>query len=473
MKRRKIPRQKEKIEYKSRLIGISMFLIVLVGGMFFGMILPLRPTVSMEEKRNLTKFPKFTVSSFLDGSYFSDISLWYSDTYPMRDGLIVADQRVKSLYGMTPETKIVGGNISGDEIPTVQTEEKEEENETAISTTVTSTVAEADSTMVSGEEKEVRKVEPPDSKQIDQEFQKQVTGGLYIKKDAAYNIYYYVQNSADIYISTLNQVANELAGQTNIYSMLIPNNSRVILSQEELDKMGGSDEVQAIEYYYSRLNENVNTVDAYNILREHNNEYLFFRTDHHWTQIGAYYAYQKFCEKKGITAHSLDYFEKKEYGDFLGSYYFELKGQSPNAAAAMKANPDQVTAYIPKGTNQMKVWKADGSQHDWALIQDAADWNIGAKYDLFLGGDNPLTIIENPNISDGSSCLVLKESYGNVFIPFLVDHYQTVYAVDFRYSDMNILDYVKQHNIQDLILLNNISIVANTTIIDTIHNLLS
>ena len=121
----------------------------------------------------------------------------------------------------------------------------------------------------------------------------------------------------------------------------------------------------------------------------------------------------------------------------------------------------------------MKVWKADGSQHDWALIQNAVDWKIGAKYDLFMGGDNPLTIIENPNISDGSSCLVLKESYGNVFVPFLVDHYETVYAVDFRYSDMNILDYVKQHNIQDLILLNNVSIVANTTIIDTIHNLLS
>lgn len=468
MKRRKIPRQKEWMENRCCLIGISLFLIVLIGGMFLGMILPLRPTVSMEEKRNLTKFPKFTISSFLDGSYFSDISLWYSDTYPMRDRLIAADQRVKSLYGVTPETKIVGGNMSGDAIPTIQTEEKEENSEST-----TSTKQETSSSTASEEKKEVRKVEPPDSKQIDQEFQKQVTGGLYIKKDAAYNIYYYVQNSADLYISTLNNVANELAGQTNVYSMLIPNNSRVLLSQEELDGMGGSDEVQAIEYYYSRLNDNVKTVDIYNILREHNDEYLFFRTDHHWTQMGAYYAYQKFCEKKGITAHNLDYFEKKEYGDFLGSYYFELKSQSPNAAATMKSNPDQVTAYIPKGTNQMKVWKADGSQHDWALIQNAVDWKIGAKYDLFMGGDNPLTIIENPNINDGSSCLVLKESYGNVFVPFLVDHYQTVYAVDFRYSDMNILDYVKQHNIQDLILLNNVSIVANTTIIDTIHNLLS
>lgn len=468
MKRRKIPRQREWMEHRCYKIGISLFLIVLIGGMLLGVILPLRPTMSVEEKRNLTKFPKFTVSSFLDGSYFSDISLWYSDSYPMRDGLIAADQRVKSLYGVTPETKIVGGNMSGDEIPTVQTEKKEENSEST-----TSIATETSSSTVSEERKEVRKVEPPDSKQIDQEFQKQVTGGLYIKKDAAYNIYYYVQNSADLYISTLNNVANELAGQTNVYSVLIPNNSRVLLSQEELDGMGGSDEVQAIEYYYSRLNNNVKTVDVYHTLREHNNEYLFFRTDHHWTQIGAYYAYQKFCEKKGITAHNLDYFEKKEYGDFLGSYYFELKSQSPNAAATMKANPDQVTAYIPKGTNQMKVWKADGSQHDWALIQNAVDWKIGAKYDLFMGGDNPLTIIENPNISDGSSCLVLKESYGNVFVPFLVDHYETVYAVDFRYSDMNILDYVKQHNIQDLILLNNVSIVANTTIIDTIHNLLS
>ena len=83
-----------------------------------------------------------------------------------------------------------------------------------------------------------------------------------------------------------------------------------------------------------------------------------------------------------------------------------------------------------------------------------------------------MSVIQNPNINDGSSCLVVKESYGNCFVPFLVDHYQTIYVVDFRYSKVNVLDYVKENQIKDLIIMNNIGIVNSEKVATTIKGLL-
>ena len=79
-------------------------------GAFIGLLFFVRPKKSTVEKRTLAKFPSFTITSFLDGSYFEDVSLWYSDTYPMRDKLVSADQSLKKLYGIQLGTQVVGGN---------------------------------------------------------------------------------------------------------------------------------------------------------------------------------------------------------------------------------------------------------------------------------------------------------------------------------------------------------------------------
>lgn len=83
-------------------------------------------------------------------------------------------------------------------------------------------------------------------------------------------------------------------------------------------------------------------------------------------------------------------------------------------------------------------------------------------------GGNP-----QPKIDDGSSCLVLKESYGNSFVPWLVDHYQTVYIADFRYTTQNVADFCKEHNVNDLIVINNIQIIGSTEVAGKIQSLLT
>ena len=119
----------------------------------------------------------------------------------------------------------------------------------------------------------------------------------------------------------MNRVAQELSGETEVYSIIIPDSTQIMLDPELVEQLGGSSEEQAIDYYYRMLSDDVHTIDTFDTLYEHRDEYLYFRTDHHWTQLGAYYVYQNLAEEMGVNPHSLSDFEKVNFGDFLGTFY--------------------------------------------------------------------------------------------------------------------------------------------------------
>lgn len=465
MKRKYTKKQRQLIK-KYHNLGIILFAGVMLLGAFLGLLFFARPKTSEKEKRSLAKYPSFTMKTFLNGEYFSDVSTWYSDTYPFRDALVSADQKLKGLYGIESKTMMVGEEKQADEIPDINDNtEAVTETTTAATTEAATGDTEAGATTEATTEK-VREVDPPDSKGMDEEIQNQIQQNLYVKGDAAYSVYYFGKENCTNYVAALNNVAAELKGQTTVYNILVPNNSGVMLSEDELSKLAGSDQEQAIDYYYSIESDDVKTVDTIKTLREHNDEYLYFRTDHHWTQLAAYYVYQNFCKVKGIEAHDLSYYDKKEFKNFLGTFYSTLGNSN------MEANPDTVDAYVPKGTNDMTFWDTDGKEWNWNVIYDVDSWASSSKYMTFIGGDRPMEVIENPQIKDGSSCVVLKESYGNCFVPFLVDHYQTVYVLDYRYTTVNVLDFVKEKQADDLIIINNITIIGSTSVVDLISGLL-
>lgn len=464
--KRKYTKKQRQIIKKYHNLGIILFAGVMLLGAFLGLLFFARPKTSEKEKRSLAKYPSFTMKTFLNGEYFSDVSTWYSDTYPFRDALVSADQKLKGLYGIESKTMMVGEEKQADEIPDIDDNtEAVTETTTAATTEAATEDTEAGATTEATTEK-VREVDPPDSKGMDEEIQNQIQQNLYVKGDAAYSVYYFGKENCTNYVAALNNVAAELKGQTTVYNILVPNNSGVMLSEDELSKLAGSDQEQAIDYYYSIESDDVKTVDTIKTLRKHNDEYLYFRTDHHWTQLAAYYVYQNFCKVKGIEAHDLSYYDKKEFKNFLGTFYSTLGNSN------MEANPDTVDAYVPKGTNDMTFWDTDGKEWNWNVIYDVDSWASSSKYMTFIGGDRPMEVIENPQIKDGSSCVVLKESYGNCFVPFLVDHYQTVYVLDYRYTTVNVLDFVKEKQADDLIIINNITIIGSTSVVDLISGLL-
>lgn len=285
------------------------------------------------------------------------------------------------------------------------------------------------------------------------------SGGVYVVGSAGYEMYNYVGSLAEKYQSTVNAVADSLSGVSQVYAMAIPLSSGITLPDELFSDIPGSDQAQAEKDILAGMGQNVKTIPLHDVMMSHRTEYIYFRTDHHWTALGAYYAYVQFCTAKGITPHNLSDYEVSQFPGFLGSFYND--GGKPDA---MKNDPDTVNAYHPvSATASMKYGDNENSTLTGGqVIFDESTASASLKYGTFIMGDNPFTVIENPEVSNGESCIVVKESFGNAFVPFLVDHYQTVYVVDYRYYSGSITQLARDRGVKDVLFVNNLSAIRGS-----------
>jgi len=214
-----------------------------------------------------------------------------------------------------------------------------------------------------------------------------------------------------------------------------------------------------IESFFSQVSENVVPVRIYDTLMNHRNEYLYFRTDHHWNGTGAYYAYETFCQTKGVEPYTREQREQVLFDGFLGTLY-----QNTGDQALMPA--DTVYVYKPYSTTaSMVYYDTSGRAYSWPIISDVTSWVASSKYSTFAAGDNPLTVFTNPEVTDGSVCIIVKESFGNALLPYLVDHYSTVYEIDYRYWYGNIVSFAKEKGADDLIFANNTYMLSGGTLL--------
>lgn len=285
------------------------------------------------------------------------------------------------------------------------------------------------------------------------------SGGVYVVGSAGYEMYNYVGSLAEKYQSTVNAVADSLSGVSQVYAMAIPLSSGITLPDELFSDIPGSDQAQAEKDILAGMGQNVKTIPLHDVMMSHRTEYIYFRTDHHWTALGAYYAYVQFCTAKGITPHNLSDYEVSQFPGFLGSFYND--GGKPDT---MKNDPDTVNAYHPvSATASMKYGDNENSTLTGGqVIFDESTASASLKYGTFIMGDNPFTVIENPEVSNGESCIVVKESFGNAFVPFLVDHYQTVYVVDYRYYSGSVTQLARDKGVKDVLFVNNLSAIRGS-----------
>lgn len=420
----------EEFKHRSQMLCILVTSATLIFFFLVGCLMFLRPKVSENEKRTLTEFPKFTISGFLSGEWTSQVSLWYSDTYPMREGMIAANNSISSLYGITPDEVIKSDGKSD----TLGKDDK------------------IDNDDISGGKIDI--ADDDDSNDPNAGNNGETIEGFYVLKDTAYELYYFNKQNSLAYVNIVNKAASRLEGKVNVYDMIVPLSYEFALGENVIEKYGAADCSDCISYMYSGFeSSNVKSIDICKNLRKHKDEYLYFRTDHHWTALGAYYAYEAFCAAKGITPTPLSSYEKLEFGGFIGTLYDETKAQT------LHDNPDTVYAYVPNGTNSAKVTEKNGNTTTYPIVNKSTDtWYVKAnsKYNCFIAGDNPLTEIHNSNISNGSSIVVVKESFGNAFIPFLVDSYEYVYVVDYRYFKDDLCEFVISKGADDLLFINNV-----------------
>lgn len=422
---------------------IFIFSAVMLAGAVVAFIIPLRPQYSETEKRKLAEFPAFSTHALLEGTYFDDISTWFSDTFPFREELMQINGKLEKLWGIR-QVAIHGEVDEGDEIPDVpMTDEPTSEQQPSQTQPQDITTTEAPEPSTDAP------VNPP---QQSDDVKTQTLGAVLIVGDTGYEYYNFNQGVAASYIATMKRAASLLEGKANFYLMLTPTSIAVTLDDSVKTTVKSSDQQKAINYFYSSMPSTVKTVPVYDTLMAHRSEEIFFRTDHHWTALGAYYAYRQFADVKGITPDELSRFGTKTFGGFLGSFYTDTLNEE------LAKHPDTVTAYVPYSNAKLVFYDKNGAGTNWPIINNVENYKSHSKYSTFTAGDQPFEVITNSDLSDGSSCLVIKESFGNAFIPFLVGHYQTVYVVDPRYYTANTLSgLVTQKGIRDVIVVNNIS----------------
>ncbi|MBQ1892600.1 MAG: hypothetical protein II155_00685 [Clostridia bacterium] len=280
----------------------------------------------------------------------------------------------------------------------------------------------------------------------------------------AFELSVFDEGVVTLYANLVNDTADALAGKTTVYSLIVPTSDGIMMPDDIRPQIAWlTKQGEDMGIVFSKMNDKVRKVNIYNRLMCHRDECLYFRTDHHWDGIGAYYAYEEFCSVKGITPYTRAQRTEKLYDGFLGSLYNESNGDQ----ALMPA--DTVHAYLPVCSSATMVfYDAEGKGTTWPIVADVSNYKASAKYGCFAGGDHPLTVFTNPEVTDGSVLIIVKESYGNALMPLLVDHYSKVYEVDYRYWKGNLIDLANEVNATDLIFANNFTMISGRSMIGKI-----
>lgn len=418
-------------------------------------IIPLRPAVSYSEKRELAKFPAFSLSALTDGSYFRDISTWYSDTFPGRESWLDASQRIAAFHGYG--SIAIEGSLAEqpDDIPDVPAPTKPvilQEPETEPEET--EAVPEETAEDISETAEETEAVEETEASEESVNADGTLPDAVFSKTSivqiggSAYQPLGFSQPQSDRYVNIVSAFANKASKSgVKVVSAPPPIAIGVEVDPEYLPKLRSSDQGATLNYIHGSMTDNVITVDTQSALLPHRGEYLFFHSDHHWTALAAYYCYRATCEALNLEPAALEDFTEMNQGEFAGTLY-------GRARYPLKLEKDYVYSYAPPGDIEMRVFTAKAGEYDGKVIRDMSKAKKkGSKYLCFLEGDQPLVRITNHDVPESTgTCLILKDSFGNCFVPYFTQNFHTVYGMDYRkYSKTTLKRFVEAHNVDVVI----------------------
>lgn len=170
---------------------------------------------------------------------------------------------------------------------------------------------------------------------------------------------------------------------------------------------------------------------------------LYYRTDHHWTSLGAYYAYKAFCEARGKIAPDLSEYEIEVLST-------EFYGTSYSKAGLYTVKPDTMTAMYQKDGASVQIDYGTGEVEN--SLYDESFLEKRDKYRVYLKGNYPLTKITT-SVQNGKRLLLVKDSYANTFVQFLKEDYEEIFMVDLRYFRQSLDEYVEEQEITDVLFL--------------------
>lgn len=287
---------------------------------------------------------------------------------------------------------------------------------------------------------------------------KKERGGVYFGKDG-----YLLPTPTEADWDKLKLTADGISGfgerfNADIYMMLVPDAASVMPEKLPFGAPVKS-QTEDISKFMLMLSDKVKTVDAGAILMEHKEEEIYYRTDHHWTSLGAKYVFDKLAPAMDISV-SKEYEPLLVADDFVGTL---------GSKAGSYSKKDDIYIYAPKEDGQNDIvyyvnYTKEGERR--TSIFDSGALEEKNKYEVFLGGNYGRIEIKTSADSD-RNLLILKDSYANAMVQFLYPYFGSIIIVDPRYSFDNLDTLMSTQGITDVLILYSADILfADTALAD-------
>ena len=233
-----------------------------------------------------------------------------------------------------------------------------------------------------------------------------------------------------------------------VFLMLAPTQADIY--EDELPKNAPNPDQKEYIAEVARSLHGVALIDVYTVLDANKNDYIYYRTDHHWTSKGAYLAFEAAARPMGYDAAPLrDYDIFFASDEFMGTFY---------SKTLYEKKPDSISIYsLPDGVSpEMYIYPAAGEEpqvHEGMYFYDYLDKKD--KYSVFLGPNQPMITIKTGGT--GSRLLVFKDSYAHSLIPFLADHYSEITMLDTRYIQIPYTEFADPEDYDQVLFIYNVS----------------
>lgn len=360
---------------------LFMIIIIMACSILFWIIKDIE--FSELENRNLKQMPKFTLERLLDASFTSEYETYVNEQFPWRNQWITCKANAEKLIGKQENNGIIVGKDNYLFSKKIAIEEKQPN-------------------------KNIKLIQ--------------------------------------LFSENLNNQNQEQDKKTKLTVSIVPNSYGILTEQLPIGTPN-INQKEYLEQYKTKLNlqgEFASYLDVSDTLEAHKKEDIYYHTDHHWTTLGAYYAYEAFCKEKGMAPVSFESIEKKERNEFYGTYYSKYR--------ASNIKGDIITLCdIP-----IRKMLVDKEEKD--SLYDTQKLNTRDKYAAFLYGNHAFTVIKSDSVAEerkDKKILVIKDSYANSMIPYLTYHYGVIFVVDLRFYKEDILNLIKEETIEDVWILYN------------------
>jgi hypothetical protein len=250
-------------------------------------------------------------------------------------------------------------------------------------------------------------------------------------------------------VSTYFDFCAQTIEPSRISFLLVPT-SGLVLKDKLPDNAILFDQQQYLDRIMDSFSD-YNVVDVTETLATHASEGVYYHTDHHWTTLGALYAYEAWCGATGETFGGVeDYTQTQVTDKFRGSLYSKVL--DADSVYDKVYRMDKKTGQ-DSGQTSVTV-TADGEQLDG--FYDADKLLEKDKYAYFFGGNYGEVVIDTGK-NTSRRLLVIKDSFANCFVPFLAEDYDAIYMIDLRYYNQNMQEYITANGITDVLVLYNVS----------------